>query len=467
MSKRNEPNIAERNYGTRERRELDDQQIKRNLLALFRRYGLAPDEPVPAGAGGWDDLVVKTGSDDDTQPEIMHAKWHPTGEDWIKLTVALAITHKETGFKFSPLKKNTAAEGRSVRDRYMTVLMDEGLNATEASKEAKKLINAGIKARIFAAEIKSIEATSIESERSSLNTARRKAEHETGTTYIPGEIPPSINGRLHAANHFEAIVAAAEGITARLSNSKHAKQPHVWKSVSNKVYNCVNCSQTCTADSLAKANEANGQCNGNGSRLIAPVYETGNGVAYTPKVRVGGPAGPKIFAAETADRLDMRPHGGGLHQTIRENPANACGHLEDTKLAQLGYQAGEGRGVLDGHGLSDEQWERVRHLLPGKAGGRDPSVTDNRRFLEAVLWIAGTGAPWRDLPENFGNWNSNFRRFRRWAAKGVFDPLFEQLSGDREFEYAMIDGSIVRVHQRGTGARGGLNVRRSDGRAAA
>ena len=83
-----------------------------------------------------------------------------------------------------------------------------------------------------------------------------------------------------------------------------------------------------------------------------------------------------------------------------------------------------------------------------------------------VLWIVNTGTPWRDLPASFGNWNSNFRRFRPRALKGVFDTLFERLSGDPDFEYAMIDGTIVRVHQQGTGARGGLIVRRSDVHAA-
>lgn len=130
------------------------------------------------------------------------------------------------------------------------------------------------------------------------------------------------------------------------------------------------------------------------------------------------------------------------------------------------FKAGEGSVILDRHGLSDEQWERVRPGLPGKVGNRGRSAADNRKFLDAVLWIAATGAPWRDLPESFGNWNSNFRRFRRWALKGVFDILFERLSGDRDFEYAMIDGTIVRVHQQGTGARGGLTVRRSDAHAA-
>ena len=87
--------------------------------------------------------------------------------------------------------------------------------------------------------------------------------------------------------------------------------------------------------------------------------------------------------------------------------------------------------------------------------------------MDAMLWIANTGAAWPDLPASFGNWNSNFRRFRRWAINGVFDVLFKRLSGDPDFECAMIDGTIVRVHQQGTGARGGLIVRRSDVRAAA
>ena len=105
--------------------------------------------------------------------------------------------------------------------------------------------------------------------------------------------------------------------------------------------------------------------------------------------------------------------------------------------------------------------------FPVKLGIESRSAADNRKFLDAVLWIAGTGAPWRDLPEHFGDRNSNFRRFRRWAVNGVFDMLFERLSGDRDFQYAMIDGTFVRVHQQGTGARGGLIVRRSDDREAA
>jgi transposase len=117
--------------------------------------------------------------------------------------------------------------------------------------------------------------------------------------------------------------------------------------------------------------------------------------------------------------------------------------------------------------LKDEQWERVAPLLPGKAGDPGRSGLDNRLFLEAVLWMVRTGAPWRDLPEMFGNWNSVFRRFRRWAQASVFERLFQVLSGDPDFEYALIDGTIIRVHQHGTGAKGGLVVRRSGARAPA
>ena len=115
--------------------------------------------------------------------------------------------------------------------------------------------------------------------------------------------------------------------------------------------------------------------------------------------------------------------------------------------------------------LSDAQWKRVAPLLPGKPGDRGRSGADNRLFLEAVLWIARTGAPWRDLPVAFGQWNSVFQRFRRWALKGEFEKIFTTLSGDPDFEYVMIDGTIVRVHQHGAGAKGGLRIRRSAGRA--
>ena len=104
--------------------------------------------------------------------------------------------------------------------------------------------------------------------------------------------------------------------------------------------------------------------------------------------------------------------------------------------------------------LSDEQYERIAPNLPGKPGDPGRTAADNRLFLEAVLWIVRTGAPWRDLPGIFGCWNTVFRRFRRWAKNGIFDKIFRSLSGDPDFEYALIDGTIVRVHRHGTGAKG-------------
>jgi len=113
--------------------------------------------------------------------------------------------------------------------------------------------------------------------------------------------------------------------------------------------------------------------------------------------------------------------------------------------------------------LSDGVWDMIAPFLPGKRGDRGVTASDNRRFLEAVLWRVRTGSPWRDLPEALGNWNSTFRRFRRWANAGVFESLFNALSGEPDFEYALIDGTIVSVHQKATGAKGGLSLKPSGG----
>ena len=104
--------------------------------------------------------------------------------------------------------------------------------------------------------------------------------------------------------------------------------------------------------------------------------------------------------------------------------------------------------------VGDTAWEKVAPLLPGKP--TDPGATgkDNRLFLEAVLWRVRTGAPWRDLPGGFGKWNSVFQRFRRWVKGGVFERVFTCLSGEPDFEYALIDGTIVTAHQKASGARG-------------
>ena len=109
--------------------------------------------------------------------------------------------------------------------------------------------------------------------------------------------------------------------------------------------------------------------------------------------------------------------------------------------------------------LNDDQWERIAPLLPGKKGDPGRSGEDNRLFLEAILWLVRAGAPWRDLPPHFGKWGSVWKRFRRWAGKGVFERIFNELSANPDFEYALIDGTIVKVHRHGAGAKGGLSIR--------
>ena len=105
--------------------------------------------------------------------------------------------------------------------------------------------------------------------------------------------------------------------------------------------------------------------------------------------------------------------------------------------------------------VNDDLWLMLESLLPGTATDCGVTAGDNRVFMEAVLWRVRTGTPWRDLPAHLGNWNSTFQRFRRWAKKGVFDGLFNDLSAEPDFEYAMIDGTIVCVHQKASGAKGG------------
>jgi transposase len=114
--------------------------------------------------------------------------------------------------------------------------------------------------------------------------------------------------------------------------------------------------------------------------------------------------------------------------------------------------------------LNDAQWQRIAPLLPGKKGDPGRSGDDNRRFVEAVLWIVRGGAPWRDLPDALGKWGSVWKRFRRWALKGEFERIFAASSEDPDFEYALIDGTIVKVHWQGAGAKGGLKIRPSAGR---
>jgi transposase len=102
--------------------------------------------------------------------------------------------------------------------------------------------------------------------------------------------------------------------------------------------------------------------------------------------------------------------------------------------------------------LSDDQYERISPFLPGKDSDPGRTTTDNRLFVEAVLWIARTGSLWRDLPPDFGLWNSVYKRFARWSRTEIWHSVFAELAGDADFEEVFIYSTIVRVHQHAAGS---------------
>jgi len=114
--------------------------------------------------------------------------------------------------------------------------------------------------------------------------------------------------------------------------------------------------------------------------------------------------------------------------------------------------------------LTDAQWAKIEPHCLGKPSDPGRSGNNNRRFVEAVLWIVRTGSPWRDLPAYFGKWNTVFKRYRDWVKADVFQRLFEACSDEPDMEYAMVDATIVKVHRHGQGAKGGLRARPSAAR---
>ncbi len=104
------------------------------------------------------------------------------------------------------------------------------------------------------------------------------------------------------------------------------------------------------------------------------------------------------------------------------------------------------------YALRDDQWARIKDLLPGRKESVGVTAKDNRLFVEAVLYRYRSGTAWRDLPERFGNWKTTHTRFSRWADRGVWKAVFSKLATDADNDYAMIDSTIVRAHQHSAGA---------------
>src|SRR5688572_5632739 len=108
--------------------------------------------------------------------------------------------------------------------------------------------------------------------------------------------------------------------------------------------------------------------------------------------------------------------------------------------------------MLPRHAISDADWDRIEHLLPGQPGQHGGVAENNRRFIDAVLWIARTGAAWEDLPERLGKGNSQWRRFDRWAKAGRWDPILAALR-DPDLDVLVLDSTAVRAHPCAAGSK--------------
>jgi transposase len=109
--------------------------------------------------------------------------------------------------------------------------------------------------------------------------------------------------------------------------------------------------------------------------------------------------------------------------------------------------------------LNEAQWQRIAPLLPGKAGDPGRSGSDNRLFVDGVLWVLRSGAHWHDLPARYGKYKTLHKRFSRWAKSGVWEKVFASLIKDRDNQYLMLDSTLVRAHQQAATGKGGGRTR--------
>ena len=119
---------------------------------------------------------------------------------------------------------------------------------------------------------------------------------------------------------------------------------------------------------------------------------------------------------------------------------------------------------MEGEVLRDDQWERLRDLVPGGRKGKRGPRSDGRRFIDALLWVGRSGGRWRDLPEKFGPYQTVKRRYYRWVESGVLDRIFEAVADDPDLEWLAIDATVIRAQAQAAGARvkrGALKPRHS------
>jgi transposase len=123
--------------------------------------------------------------------------------------------------------------------------------------------------------------------------------------------------------------------------------------------------------------------------------------------------------------------------------------------------------------LTDDQWAALAPHLPLQRAATGRPAKDHRTVVEAIVWRLRTGAPWRDLPERYGPWQSVYTRFRRWQRAGVWERVLATLqaeadaAGELDWSLHFLDGSTVRAHQHAAGAKKGAATKRSVAPAAA
>ncbi len=174
---------------------------------------------------------------------------------------------------------------------------------------------------------------------------------------------------------------------------------------------------------------------------------------------------PDVGPTTSANLLAHLPELGAIDRKQVEALAGLggvprCGHRivgSNRSLARMDCVAASGmikKNAVHRHALTEEQWRRLQAVLPKQKAG-PPATLGDRLFIEAVLFRAKTGMPWRDLPERFGPWKSVYNRFDNWAKKGRWELIFKALQLEVDEVGSIVDGSVVRAHQDASGGKGG------------
>jgi transposase len=110
--------------------------------------------------------------------------------------------------------------------------------------------------------------------------------------------------------------------------------------------------------------------------------------------------------------------------------------------------------------LTAAQWRKIEMLLPGKKGDRGRTAADNRKFVNGVLWVLRSGAHWKHMPAEYGNWKSAHKRFTRWTQAGIWEKVFAVAAADPSNRYVLLDSTTVRAHQQAAAGKGGTKAKR-------